>query len=285
MWADIADLLSDFEQGPQARVLVFDFYGHGRSPWTGVDITLDTLVTQTKELMDCKSTRQSLSIISNYFYITYFNFPSLVLNLTRPSKPAAFVGYDMGGAVAAGFAAKYPNLCSSLSLVSPLGIKYRPVENEALLNRKYFGEYMMMKQKTTLPLLQVGDFYDKRPESAHGYLVVKQTEMVRWQVQHTPGYLGAILSTYRNFPMRSMDELFTAIGRHPRPTLSVWGDRDAVCNYKKCMKVTEDSFPKGIIVDIADCGHNVPFEKFEDVVKELLTFHKDVFDGLAAKNN
>lgn len=52
MWADIADLLSDFEQGPQARVLVFDFYGRGRSPWTGVDITLDTLVTQTKELMD-----------------------------------------------------------------------------------------------------------------------------------------------------------------------------------------------------------------------------------------
>lgn len=52
MWADIADLLSDFKQGPQAKVLVFDFYGRGRSPWTGVDITLDTLVTQTKELMD-----------------------------------------------------------------------------------------------------------------------------------------------------------------------------------------------------------------------------------------
>lgn len=52
MWADIADLLSDFEQGPQAKILVFDFYGRGRSPWTGVDITLDTLVTQTKELMD-----------------------------------------------------------------------------------------------------------------------------------------------------------------------------------------------------------------------------------------
>ena len=54
IWADIADLLSDFEQGPNAKVLIFDFYGHGRSPWTGVDMTLDTLVTQTKELMDCK---------------------------------------------------------------------------------------------------------------------------------------------------------------------------------------------------------------------------------------
>lgn len=48
----------------------------------------------------------------------------------------------------------------------------------------------------------------------------------------------------RNFPMRSMDELFTAIGRHPRPTLSVWGDRDTVASYKKCIKVTEESFPK-----------------------------------------
>lgn len=33
-------------------------------------------------------------------------------------------------------------------------------------------------------------------------------------------------------------------------------------------------------MDIADCGHNVVFEKFEDLVKELLTFHKDVFDSL-----
>ena len=48
------DLLCDSEMGPQARTLVFDFYGHGRSPWTGVPITLDVLVTQTKELLDCK---------------------------------------------------------------------------------------------------------------------------------------------------------------------------------------------------------------------------------------
>lgn len=54
MWSDVADLLTDFEQGPQARVLIFDFYGRGRSPWTGVNITLDILVTQTKELLDCK---------------------------------------------------------------------------------------------------------------------------------------------------------------------------------------------------------------------------------------
>jgi pimeloyl-ACP methyl ester carboxylesterase len=203
-----------------------------------------------------------------------------VLNLTRPAKPAAFIGYDMGGAVAVGFAAKYPNLCASLALISPLGIKYKRLHREQWLNRKFFGEYLMMKRRHNMHLSQEQDFYDKSPDSPHRYLIERQAAMVQWQVLHTPGFLGAVLSTYRDFPMRSMDELFTAIGRHPRPTLNVWGDRDTICPYKKCIKVTEESFPKGIIVDIADCGHNVPFEKFEDVVKELLTFHKDAFDTL-----
>lgn len=35
MWESIATLLSSFEQGPHAQVLIFDFYGRGRSEWTG----------------------------------------------------------------------------------------------------------------------------------------------------------------------------------------------------------------------------------------------------------
>lgn len=54
MWADVAELLADFEQGPQAQVLVLDFYGHGRSPWDGRNLSLDCLVTQVRELMDGK---------------------------------------------------------------------------------------------------------------------------------------------------------------------------------------------------------------------------------------
>lgn len=52
MWADVAELLVCFEQGPQAQVLVMDFYGHGRSPWDGRNLSLDCLVTQVRELMD-----------------------------------------------------------------------------------------------------------------------------------------------------------------------------------------------------------------------------------------
>lgn len=201
------------------------------------------------------------------------------LNLTPNKQPVALIGYDMGGAVAAGFAAKYPNSCLSLTLLSPIGIKYRPHVNEKLLNRKYIGEYTMSNQKSVLPNVQEADFYEVSEDAPHRYLINKQVDMVRWQIKYTHGYLGALLSTYRYFPLRGMEELFTAIGRHPRRTLTILGDRDTVCNYKKCIKIVEESFPKGNIVDIVDCGHNTPFEKFEDVVRELLSFHKEVFDA------
>jgi pimeloyl-ACP methyl ester carboxylesterase len=173
----------------------------------------------------------------------------------------------LGGAVAAGFAAKFPNYSASLSLISPVGFKFRTVPKDKQL-------------KNILPQLQESAFYDKAEDSPHRYLVDRAVGMARWQLQHTPGYFGAVQSTLKNFPITGMEELFTAIGRHPRPTLNIWGDRDSVCSYKRCIKLTEESFPKGHIVDIADCGHDVPFEKFEDVVKELLAFHVTAFTDL-----
>lgn len=184
----------------------------------------------------------------------------------------------MGGCVAAGFAAKYPNLCASLCLINCLGIKYKVPINEKLLNRKYIGEYVMSQQKMKLPAQQENEFFDKDNVSTHRYLIDKQIAMVKWQIKHTPGYLGAILSTFRFFPLRGMEELYTAIGRHPRKAMVMWGDHDTVCPYRKCIKLMEESFPRATIVDVLDCGHNCVFEKFEDVVRELLSFNKDVFE-------
>lgn len=213
-------------------------------------------------------------------FIMTISYSLLDLDLSRTVMPAAFVGYDMGAAVATGFAAKYPSFCSSLSILSPIGIKYKLLSNESLLRKKYIGEYMMMKQKKKLPILQEHDFFDTSTDSNHRYLIDKQVEMVKWQIMHTPGYLGALLSICRNFPVRDMEELYTAVGRHPRRVLVVLGKRDKVCNFKKCLKLVEESFPEGNIVDIEDCGHNIPAEKFEELTKELLAFNKEVFEKL-----
>ena len=70
----------------------------------------------------------------------------------------------------------------------------------------------------------------------------------------------------------------TAIGRHPRKTLIILGDQDVICPFKMCIEMMKESFPAGNIVEVLDCGHNAVYEKFEDVVRELLSFNKLVFD-------
>lgn len=68
-----------------------------------------------------------------------------------------------------------------------------------------------------------------------------------------------------------------AVGRHPRKALVLWGEQDEVCSGRQGMKLMERAFPRGFVVDVLDCGHNLVFEKFEDVVRELTSFHKLVF--------
>jgi pimeloyl-ACP methyl ester carboxylesterase len=183
----------------------------------------------------------------------------------------------MGGAVATGFAAKFPTLCASLVLIDPVGVKYNKLKHESILKKRILGEYMILKGKSYLINAQEREFYDVSPNSSHRKMINLQTAMVHWQIENTPGYVGAILSTYRLFPLRDMDELFTAVGRHPRPVMIMWGDKDEVCPYKKSVRKMEVSFPYSCIVDVKDCGHNSVFEKFDEVVTELLSFHKEIF--------
>ena len=90
-------------------------------------------------------------------------------------------------------------------------------------------------------------------------------------------FLQSLLSSARYFPFEEMEELYFAIGRHPRMTLVLWGDHDTVCDYQTGMKVMENAFRSGFVVDILDCGHSLVFEKFEEVARELMSFHTLVF--------
>lgn len=211
-------------------------------------------------------------------FITVCTNPTIRTVLDLAEFPVALVGYDMGGAVAVGFAAKFPNLCASVAIIGPLGVKYKPIMNEKLLNRNYIGEYIMYRQQKAVLVSQEFEFHDRKLGSAHRYMIDKQSAMVEWQIKYTPGYLGGLLSTFRYFPLRGMEELFTAIGRHPRKVLVMWGDHDTVCAYRKCITLMEESFPDGTIVDILDCGHNCVIEKFEEVARELLSFIRKAFE-------
>lgn len=203
---------------------------------------------------------------------------SIVLGLVNNSK-FSIIGFDMGGVVATGFAAKFPTLCESLVLLSPLGIDFVKVKYEGKLQQSYVGEYYMWMSKYDLVAAQEKEFHDISSEAAHRVAIDKQTAMVKWQIDHTPGYLGALLSTYRKFPMRGIEELYSAVGHHSRSVMIIWGEKDKICEYRECVKQMEKCFPYSCIVDIKDCGHNTIAERFDEVTTELLCFHRTLFAG------
>lgn len=98
----------------------------------------------------------------------------LVLGFSN--RPVALIGYDMGANVAVGFAAKFPDSCASLTLLSPLGIKYRPLDmgREKLFKRKFIGEYMMMRTRRHLASDQKNEFFHNEPNGPNWNLIQKQ---------------------------------------------------------------------------------------------------------------
>eukprot|EP01031_Cornospumella_fuschlensis_P041666 gene41666-50845_t len=185
------------------------------------------------------------------------------------------VGYDLGGAVAGGFAAKFPHVVASLTLLAPLGLRYTSPFNEIKLQSKYVGEIHIYRHKHLLPDWQLKDFYKNGMEETHSPFVFKQVNMIKWQLRHSPGYLGSLLSTFRYFPLRYMDELFGAIGKHPRKVIIVAGSQDIIAPYKKCITILEECFPNADVVDVIDAGHNVLHEKFDETTTEVLGFLKE----------
>ena len=201
-----------------------------------------------------------------------YDYFDLVLGLS--DSPVSLIGHDIGGAVAIGFSAKYPDLCQAVCLISPVGIRYNSIKKEEALKMKYVGEYMYYKRRFGIADEVEGQYFDNSPECLHKQLIEKQKSMITWQLNNTNGYLGAILSSIRSFPLRGMEELFTAVGRFERPVLVLWGEGDHVTSYARSINIAERCFPKGYVVTVAECGHHPLVEKFTDVMTEILSFFK-----------
>jgi len=184
----------------------------------------------------------------------------------------------MGGLIATGFCAKFPAMVSALTLIAPMGISFMKIPNEKWLRKRWWApglDQHIWFQKRNIKNEGEQHFFDTRDESPHRYLVDKQIAMTQWQIENTPGYMEALLSTLTIFPLRSTEELFAAVGRHPRPVLILWGDRDQVTPCRDGVASMQACFDNGTIVDIRDAGHNPLAEKFNDTMLELLSFAKE----------
>ena len=161
-YAHIELIYSDSEKGPFSRVLIFDFYGHGRSDWDGTPCTLDIFVDQTKELLSA---------------------------LGFHDKQVNVIGFDFGAAVATGFVAKYSEHTKSVTLIAPVGMRYNRKESDVCTRTNFVAKHVFNSQKKKIRECIKDDFVSVSLQNAQlQQHIEKYVDMIDWQIDNTQGF-------------------------------------------------------------------------------------------------
>lgn len=128
------------------------------------------------------------------------------------------VGYSLGGAVAASFAAYFPHMLRSLTLICPGGLvrsAHLSYRSRLLYSEHLFPE-SLLRWLTRWRLqpshgAHTADIPDGEDEAAVDFDAVRLStrhgatvtvgDLTRWQLDRNQGFLGAYMSTIRNAPI------------------------------------------------------------------------------------
>ena len=262
MFKDISKLLTNNRTGPPARVLVMDFFGRGRSPYTkSTTCNMDLFVMQLHELLER-------------------------IGILEDKMPIIIVGQGLGASVGAGFAAKFPVLVYSMCVIAPLGVQWASGALSFLpeglpLSIPFVGKYLWYaKMRRTLATAHEKlSFYCSTENTPYYYLVKKDHDMIQWQMKFTPGYLQALRSTLEHFPLHNeqLIDMYSAMGYHPtRQLCLLWGEEDQVSNCTECMSRMEQCFSQTARqVRVPGTGRYPLVENFNAAADAILSFCKE----------
>jgi len=176
------------------RVLTYDLYGRGFSDRPTDDQTLAFHTRQLGELLDA-------------------------LNV---AVPVTLMGYSMGGAIAAQFAAEEPDRVERLILLAPAGIVYSPSGVLATArDRGRLGAWLwgLLGGRA---LMQTA-----RADAAKPVVIEDLPGKIRVELGRR-GYLPSILSSERHTLDQSLKATHREIAAMYIPTLAIWGEADTV---------------------------------------------------------
>ncbi|EAL61061.1 hypothetical protein DDB_G0292774 [Dictyostelium discoideum AX4] len=231
-------------------VLLFDFYGRGRSDSPNeIAYTLDILLNQAIDLLD------------------HLNIDNIYL-----------VGYSMGGAVATLFAATHPQ---RLIKVVGLGPAIVPVP-VPLIGRlvtmpyigififRFFGAQTMLKRVENERFSNdISDYSSIEPS-----VIDDLVEKTKWMINVKPNYLYAFHSTLCNIQFeQGLVHLFPQIPK-TLPILIILGTKDKVIPFEISINTFKQHFPH-TRVESVDCGHSLTLERPNQVSDLLIQFLKE----------
>ncbi|HHS94480.1 MAG TPA: alpha/beta hydrolase [Rhodobacterales bacterium] len=223
------------------RVLTYDLYGRG--------------------LSDRPRGAQTLAFHSEQL--------QALLEALEIDVPVNLLGYSMGGAIAARFAADHPGKVSRLILLAPAGLRYAPgrllsaARKGGPLGAWLWGLFGGSSLRRSA-----------RRDAKAPTVLTDLPQRINAELSRR-GYLGAILSSERHALHVPMEEVHREIAATGLPTLAIWGERDPVIPLAASgdlARLNRQAFQEVI----AGAGHGLPYANPAEVLAAIREFLREV---------
>lgn len=177
--------------------------------------------------------------------------------------PLHIVGYSMGGATAAIFAAGHPERVRSTTFIAPAGFGTR--RSSALLS------FVTLPGVGELTARLFGDRLAPRivkVQAANAPDPAAFAAAFERQAAY-PGYIEALLSTLRHYPLTSAQDYYRRAAGHGRPAMAIWGEADELVPFELAAAL-HDIVPSVTLHSFPGIGHDITYAR-PGLVRPLLT--------------
>lgn len=226
IWDDIAEGLGETAY----RVLVYDLYGRGFSAAVPGRQDAAFFVRQLEELLAHEGVSEDVTLL----------------------------GYSMGGAIAAAFAAARPEFVRRVILMAPAGIEEAVIEPaSAWFVKPWFGGWFY---RVVAPFMA-------RSEGG----VIGEVQRREFERR---GFFPSVLSSRRGILAGRMEEAHRKIAREDIPVMAIWGEEDNVIPLRGVGTLAEWNRAARQEV-VPGAGHSLPVSHGFDVVALLREMLRD----------
>ena len=229
VWEDIASALGDIGY----RVLVYDLYNRGYSDAVDGVHDVDLYLRQLDDLLEDQGLTDGLTL----------------------------VGYSMGGIIATEFAATEPHRMRRLILLAPAGVEM--IESSETIRQRTWPVLGDWLHGVLAPIRLLQNI--RSDAAARSKPHIQQARMMELRRR---GFFPAVLACRRGILTHRQERQHRAITRDGIPTITIWGEADAVIPISALGKMAQWN-RKAHHEEIAGAGHALPYSHAEDVNRVL----------------